>query len=103
MCPNLFPTTRTTAPTTTRSKSAMRLVTILTTKRKEEDDDSSSAYNLADPYVRLPADCYDGVPTGVHTIISSDTNDCEDSDVSAYQDVSSIRVQQHTVVEVNNA
>lgn len=83
----------------------MRLATIATTKRTVEDDDSSSTRNLslADPDAPLPADCYDGMPIGVRTTISSNATDCEDSGVSAHEDTSRIRVQQDTVVEVNNA
>jgi hypothetical protein len=82
------------------------LGTFLTSNRKEDDDDdddSSSTRNLADPDFPLPIECYGGRQPGVHTIISSNTEDYKDAGISAHQDISRIRVQQDTVVEVDSA
>jgi hypothetical protein len=44
----------------------------------------------------------DEMPIGLHTTISSNATSCKDGDLTARLDVGEIRVEQETVVEVDN-
>lgn len=96
--PDLFPSAAISSQPISRPSNAIRLTTITKTDKTREADESSSTHQLADSddghYI------HDEAPTGVHTIISSKTNDWRSLRREEELDLTSIHVQKETVVEV---
>jgi hypothetical protein len=84
-----------------RPSNAIRLTTITKTDKGREGDESSSTHQLADSENgQLDDYVHDEVPIGVHTIISSKTNDWRSLGKEEERDLTSIHVQKETVIEV---